>query len=215
MSSLAALSAAAGVFAGLLLAALPLSRQRRALRITRYQAHHDDTTGLPNRRALIAAVDDANRGGQPYGLVLLDLDGFKQVNDRYGHETGNDLLTAVGRSLAELPHPVRLAARLSGDEFAVLVHGGPDDTFRAARLAAAATEAASVTADAGRDGAAAVAVAASVGYTVSRLGVSIRDLLREADEAMYRAKRGTDRICRFQPVTATTQPHTGRCRDRR
>lgn len=212
MSLLAVLSAAAaGVLAGLLLAAVPLWRQHRALRTARHQAHHDDTTGLPNRRAMLTAVDEAVHSGQPIGLVLLDLDGFKQINDRHGHEAGNDLLTAIGQRLTKLTHPVRLAARLSGDEFAVLVHGGPDDTFRAAQMAATAAEAEPVTIDGG----AAVTVAASVGYAVSRLGVSTRDLLREADEAMYRAKRGTSRICRFQPSTAVTQPHVGRCRDRR
>ncbi|MEV4511538.1 GGDEF domain-containing protein [Dactylosporangium sp. NPDC049525] len=212
MSPLTALSAAAaaGVLAGLLLAAVPLWRLRRALRTARHQAHHDDTTGLPNRRAFIAAVDDAQRSGQAFGLVLLDLDKFKQVNDVHGHDAGNELLTAVGHRLAGQPDPVRLAARLSGDEFALLVRGDADATYRAAQLAATATAATPIALQAEVT----VAVAASVGYTTNRPGVSTRDLLGEADTAMYRAKRGAGPVCRYEPVTAATEPH-GRCRDRR
>src|SRR5262249_31059615 len=165
-------ASAGGVLAGLLLAALPVWRLHRALRTARHQAHHDDTTGLPNRRAFLAAVDDTLGADRAFGLVLLDLDRFKEVNDRHGHEAGNDLLTAVGQRLPQLPSPVRLATRLSGDEFALLVHGSPDDTFRAAQLAAAVTTAAPVT----LDGGAMVTVAVSVGFTTSRLGVTARAL---------------------------------------
>ncbi|GAA3302432.1 GGDEF domain-containing protein [Dactylosporangium vinaceum] len=212
MSTLAALSAAAaaGVLAGLLLAAVPLWRLLRALRTARHQAHHDDTTGLPNRRAFLAAVDDVQRGGQAFGLVLLDLDKFKQVNDVHGHDAGNDLLTAVGHRLAGQPDPVRLAARLSGDEFALLVRGDADATYRAAQLAATVIAATPIALQKGVT----VAVSASVGYTTNRLGVSTRDLLGEADTAMYRAKRGARPVYRYEPVTEATEPH-GRCRDRR
>ncbi|GAA0902860.1 hypothetical protein GCM10009558_001120 [Virgisporangium aurantiacum] len=201
-------ASAGGVLAGLLLAALPVWRLHRALRTARHQAHHDDTTGLPNRRAFLAAVDDTFGSDRAFGLVLLDLDRFKEVNDRHGHEAGNDLLTMVGRRLAKLPSPVRLAARLSGDEFALLVYGGSDDTFRAAQLAAAVTTDAPVR----LDGGATVTVAVSVGYTTSRPGVTARALLREADEAMYCAKRGTSGICRHDPAAGAK---AGPCRDRR
>jgi diguanylate cyclase (GGDEF)-like protein len=201
-------ASAGGVLTGLLLAALPVWRLYRALRTARHQAHHDETTGLPNRRAFLAAVDNTLGTDRAFGLVLLDLDRFKAVNDRHGHEAGNDLLTTVGQRLTQLPSPVRLAARLSGDEFALLVHGGPDDTFRAAQLAAAVITAEPVT----LDGGVTVTVAASVGYTSNRLGVTARALLREADEAMYRAKRGTDGICGHDP---TTGAQAGRYRDRR
>ena len=205
---------AAGVLAGLLIAAGPLWRLHRALRTARHLAHHDDTTGLPNRRAFLATMHDTLRTGRVCGLVLLDLDRFKQINDRHGHEAGNDVLTAVGQRLAQLPSPVRLAARLSGDEFAIHVHGDADDTFRAAHLAAAVTASEPVT----LDGGATVAVRASVGYTTSRLGITARALLHEADEAMYRAKRGDSGICRHEPAaTAGTAdgPPAVRCRDRR
>ena len=210
MSPIAQLLAASagGVLAGLFLAALLVWRLHRALRTAQHQAHHDDTTGLPNRRAFLAAVDEAIGSNGVFGLVLLDLDRFKEINDRHGHEAGNDLLTAVGRRLAQLPSPVRLAARLSGDEFALLVHGGSDDTFRAAQLAAAVTTAAPV----GLDGGATVTVAVSVGYTTSRPGVTAPALLREADEAMYCAKRGTGGICHHDP---NAEAPAGRCRDRR
>ncbi|MFB9414951.1 GGDEF domain-containing protein [Dactylosporangium matsuzakiense] len=204
-------AAAAGILAGLLLTAIPLWRLRRALHTALHHAHHDDTTGLPNRRAFLAAVDDTHHSGRAFGLILLDLDEFKQINDRHGHDAGNQLLTAIGHRLTGLPRPVLLAARLSGDEFALLVDGGADATSQAAQLAATAITATPVTL---ADGSA-VTVDASVGYTTSRLGVATRDLLGEADTAMYRAKRGAGRIYRYQPASAAAEPPTGRCRDRR
>jgi diguanylate cyclase (GGDEF)-like protein len=125
-------TATGGVLAGLALAGGLLYRQRARLTRARYDAAHDDTTGLPNRRALLAHLNRVLADGRPCGLVLLDLDDFKTVNDTLGHETGNDLLTAVGHRLTALPSPVAVAARLSGDEFALLVDGGPHHIAAAA-----------------------------------------------------------------------------------
>jgi diguanylate cyclase (GGDEF)-like protein len=202
--------AAGGVAAGLLIAAIPLWRLHRALRTARHLAHHDDTTGLPNRRAFLTAFAAVMRAGQDFGVILLDLDRFKPVNDRHGHEAGNDVLTEVGRRLAQLPAPVRLVARLSGDEFALLVHGDAEDADRAAHLAAAIVTAAPVALDTGVT----VAVSASVGYTTSRAGATARHLLREADDAMYRAKRDGG-IVGHQPAADAGEAEAGRTRDRR
>ncbi|MEV6931593.1 GGDEF domain-containing protein [Dactylosporangium sp. NPDC051485] len=223
MSSIPDLTVAAtgGLVAGLTLAALPLWRLHRALRTARYQAGHDDTTGLPNRRTLLTAVQHAVAAGRPFGVILLDLDGFKAVNDTHGHETGNDLLTAVAHRLHAVPAPAVLAARLSGDEFAVLAHGGPDEIRAAAHAAADAVGAAPVVLDDGVT----IAVRASVGYTTSRLGITARVLLQEADEAMYQAKTRPSGPHRHQPAApgagavATTggvpPAASRRCRDRR
>ncbi|MFG2043955.1 GGDEF domain-containing protein [Dactylosporangium sp. NPDC048998] len=211
------LTAAGGVLAGLAAAVLPLWALARALRIARHQAGHDDTTGLPNRRALVTALRSAVAERRPFGLILLDLDQFKAVNDTYGHEAGNDLLTIVGQRLTTLPVPARLAARLSGDEFAVLVHGDPDQVGAAAQLAASVIESEPAAVSDG----VAVTVRASVGYTTSRLGVPAWTLLREADEAMYHAKGHRVGVSRYHPTSAATvmrfdgHPQAQRCRDRR
>ncbi|MEV7267919.1 GGDEF domain-containing protein [Micromonospora aurantiaca] len=202
-------TAAGGVLAGLGLAAALLWRQQQALTRARYAADHDDTTGLPNRRALLAALTRATRADAPFGLVLLDLDGFKAVNDTFGHEAGNDVLTEVGRRLAALPGPVRLVARLSGDEFALLVDGGPDDVAAAARAAWRAVGRHPV--DLGDH---ALAVRASVGHVSAALGVGPRTLLHRADTAMYQAKQAGTGV--HGATTRHTEPPPGtRLRDLR
>ncbi|MEU4591384.1 GGDEF domain-containing protein [Micromonospora aurantiaca (nom. illeg.)] len=204
-------TAAGGVLAGLALAAALLWRQHQALTRARYAADHDDTTGLPNRRALLAALTRATRADAPFGLVLLDLDGFKAVNDTFGHEAGNDVLTEVGRRLTALRGPVRLAARLSGDEFALLVDGGPDDVAAAARAAWRAVGRHPV--DLGNH---ALAVRASVGYATAALGVGPRTLLHQADTAMYQAKRNGASVYGATAGTGHTGPPPGtRLRDLR
>lgn len=204
-------TAAGGVLAGLALAGALLWRQQQALTRARYAANHDATTGLPNRRALLAALTSATRADAPFGLVLLDLDGFKTVNDTFGHEAGNDVLTEVGRRLAALRGSVRLAARLSGDEFALLVAGGPDDVAAAARAAWRAVGRHPV--DLGDH---ALAVRASVGHTSAALGVGPRTLLHQADIAMYQAKQAGAGVHGATATTGHTGPPPGtRLRDLR
>ncbi|MER7992322.1 diguanylate cyclase domain-containing protein [Micromonospora chalcea] len=204
-------TAAGGVLAGLALAAALLWRQQQALARARYAAGHDDTTGLPNRRALLAALTRATRADAPFGLVLLDLDGFKAINDTFGHEAGNDVLTEVGRRLTALRGPVRLAARLSGDEFALLVDGGPDDVAAAARAAWRAVVRYPV--DLGEH---ALAVRASVGHISAALGVGPRTLLHQADTAMYQAKQTGAGVHGATATTGHTGPPPGtRLRDLR
>jgi diguanylate cyclase (GGDEF)-like protein len=201
----AAVTATGGVLAGLALSGGLLWRQQRALNQARYDATHDDTTGLPNRRAALAHLQHALRHGRPIGVVLLDLDHFKTINDTFGHDAGNQLLAAVAARLAALPPPVALAARLSGDEFVLLVHGGTDRTAAAAH---AAWQAISATAIPITE--ATVEVSASVGYAVARIGVSARQLLRHADEAMYRAKTTGTSVRGHSPSTGDTDAHLAR-----
>ncbi|QDY11181.1 GGDEF domain-containing protein [Micromonospora sp. HM134] len=191
------LTAAGGVLAGFAAAVLPLLRQRRIIdhqRRTlddreqdrshwRRLATHNDTSDLPNRRALRTVLDVMFSLGEPLGLVLIDLDRFKQVNDTHGHEAGNDLLYEVGQRLVTLGPAVVLAAHLSGDEFALVVHGDAADVESAARAAHR-----SISGDpydiAGRQ----VALTASVGYATAEPHMLPRDLLHAADQAMYLAK---------------------------
>ena len=195
-----------GILAGLALAGGLLWRQHQALEAARYHATHDDITGLPNRRLLLTRLRAALTENAPCGLVLLDLDRFKTVNDTLGHDTGNVLLAQVGRLLASLQAPVEIAARLSGDEFALLVRGDHDDTAAVARTAWRTIGAASIGLDSGD-----ISVSASVGYTHTHFNTPPRQLLAEADEAMYHAKRSGIGVCGHHPLIT---PPGRRSRDR-
>ncbi|MFV2102118.1 diguanylate cyclase domain-containing protein [Micromonospora sp. LOL_024] len=194
------LTCVGGILAGLTLAAAVLWRQQRALREARYAATHDDVTGLPNRRLFLARLRAAVEDTTPVGVVLLDLNGFKTVNDTLGHEVGNDLLQQVGRRLASLPPPVRVAARLSGDEFALLVRGNRDDTDAAARAAWRVIAADSIRVVNGD-----LHVTASVGYTHTRQpNTTVRHLLSQADSAMYEAKATDGGVREYLPHRTAT-----------
>lgn len=203
----AILTMVGGILAGLALAGALLWRQHQALQAVRYEATHDDLTGLPNRRLLVTRLRAALADDRPScGLVLLDLDRFKAVNDTFGHDTGNVLLTQVGRMLACLGAPVEIAARLSGDEFALLVRGDHDDTAAVARAAWRSIGAAPIHLDN-----ADISIRASVGYTHTYLQTTARRLLAEADEAMYLAKRLATGVCGYHPSPTSPQR---RSRDR-
>jgi diguanylate cyclase (GGDEF)-like protein/PAS domain S-box-containing protein len=152
----------------------------------RHQASHDHLTGLANRsqfdQRLRRALDE-----QPSACVLLlDLDGFKQINDRFGHAVGDQVLVAVAKRLLGCVRPPDLVARLGGDEFAVLLDGaepGRGDAV-AARVLGAFADPVSVE---GR----VLPLAASVGVATAEQDGGDPDLLlRRADAAMYAAKRG-------------------------
>ncbi|SCL26096.1 diguanylate cyclase (GGDEF) domain-containing protein [Micromonospora nigra] len=218
------LTAAGGVLAGLAAAAVLLVRQRQIIHHQRQTlatrdrdrthwhrlATHNDTTDLPNRRALRTHLEATFSLGEPLGLVLIDLDRFKQVNDTYGHEHGNDLLHEVGRRLTALGPSVALAAHLSGDEFALVVHGDAGKVATAAQ--AAHRRISTLPYDiAGRQ----VTVTASVGYAVAEPDMLPRDLLQAADQAMYLAKRKRCGISAPDPSHATPPGLLTRYRDLR
>lgn len=152
----------------------------------RHDADTDALTGLANRaafdKALAAAIDRAHGKASPLLLVLIDLDGFKAVNDTLGHAAGDDVLKAVAGALVRLPIAARLIARIGGDEFALLIEGATD----AATLAAALDEALHVSAHA--DGLT-LSCGGSVGTASLGDDRSARDFLRRADLALYAAKR--------------------------
>ncbi|ADL49597.1 MULTISPECIES: GGDEF domain-containing protein [Micromonospora] len=218
------LTAAGGVLAGLAVAAALLVRQRRIIYHQRQAlaardrdrshwhrlATRNDTTGLPNRRALWTHLEATFSLGEPLGLVLIDLDRFKQVNDTYGHEHGNDLLHEVGRRLSVLGPSVALAAHLSGDEFALVVHGDDGEVETAAQAAHRRISKRPYEIAAQQ-----VTVTASVGYAAAEPGMSPRDLLHAADQAMYLAKRKRCGIRAHDPHHATPPCPVTRYRDLR
>ena len=155
----------------------------------RHQAFHDGLTGLANRALFGDRVEHAlarsARTGSLIGVLFVDLDDFKTVNDRFGHQAGDQLLRAIAERLVAVVRPGDTAARLGGDEFAVLledIHGQEDARIVADRLIQAIrtpTQLGDVDA----------LVGASIGIALSTAGGErAPDLLRNADFAMYRAK---------------------------
>jgi diguanylate cyclase (GGDEF)-like protein len=156
-----------------------------ALEAARHDSTHDALTGLLNRRAfderLPQELERRRRYPQPLSLVLLDLDGFKGINDDLGHAAGDDCLRCVGRILTHAIRSCDGAFRLGGDEFAVLMPStGVDSAQLAAdRFARDVVEAALC---AGRLG-------VSVGVAEALEGESADALLARADASLYEAKR--------------------------
>lgn len=157
-------------------------------------ALHDPLTGLANRTLLSDRLDAALAAGAPgtVGTIVLDLDGFKTVNDAWGHAEGDLLLVEIGRRLEEVVAPGDTAARIGGDEFVVVCTAleGPDDLHRRAeRIRERVAEPYGSAADAPYD-----RISASVGCAIAERGATSRALLHSADQAMYDAKRsGRDR----------------------
>jgi diguanylate cyclase (GGDEF)-like protein len=168
-------------------------REREALRSL---AHTDPLTGLPNRRGLQLELENAlTRAGSPrlLGVYLLDLDGFKAVNDRLGHDAGDELLRSVA---VRLRTPLRhrdVVARLGGDEFVVMVTDLPGDD-EARRLGHKLLEA--FAAPFGVRGQA-CQVGLTIGYALAPLdGHDAASLLKRADAAMYAGKQAGKRTLR-------------------
>jgi diguanylate cyclase (GGDEF)-like protein len=157
-----------------------------------HEAMHDTLTGLPNRlllhERLAHAASRAKRTRTCTAILFLDLDHFKDINDTYGHDVGDQLLVAVSRRLAGLIRASDTLSRFSGDEFVFLceeVHGAADVEMLAARIEETFMTPFHLS---GVD----VTVRASVGTAVVGPGEDITsDLLIRADKEMYRAKRQT------------------------
>lgn len=153
-------------------------------------ALHDPLTGLPNRVLLAdrmrqAGLRAARQPGHRFAVLLLDLNGFKAVNDSLGHAAGDVLLIEVARRLTGLLRESDTVARLGGDEFVVLIDGLPaEGAERLVRDTITARLTEPYLIDGGR-----VAVGVSIGVSLSDEGAADADsMLREADAAMYRAK---------------------------
>lgn len=147
----------------------------------RWQAEHDALTGLPNRRVLVDRLDSLHADSET-GLMMIDLDGFKEVNDTYGHEAGDELLEVVaGRLTAAVAEHV-LVVRFGGDEFSVLVPGPATATSDAAALIMEAL-AEPIVVSGER-----CAIGASIGMVHSSQA-GPHELLHFSDIAMFDAKR--------------------------
>jgi len=157
----------------------------------RHQALHDPLTGLPNRTLFLDrvrhSVDTAGRTGVWPAVLYLDLDGFKPVNDTFGHEAGDVLLRTVADRLRGCLRPADTAARLGGDEFVVLLNG-PVDRFGVARVVERIRAQLEVPILLGEG--IVTTVGASIGIALGDMTTADADsLVRNADIAMYAAKR--------------------------
>lgn len=154
-------------------------------------AHTDPLTGLPNRRGLDARLAAEMANTSPERLLavyMIDLDGFKQVNDRHGHELGDELLIAVGQRLASQLRSTDTVARLGGDEF-VVTAGGLADERQARELGHKLVEA--FREPFALAGQRECQVGLTIGYVLVPVdGTDPVNLLRRADAAMYAGKQG-------------------------
>jgi diguanylate cyclase (GGDEF)-like protein len=179
-----------------------LESQRRLERhaaSSREQALHDSLTGLPNRLLLADrtehAVRAANRSGHQLGMLLLDLDRFKEVNDTLGHAAGDVLLQTIAERIRSVVRDVDTVARLGGDEFAVLL---PDVTSAEAAVAVSRRVISAIRRPVDVNGDV-VDVGVSIGISVyPDDSTDYAELLKHADIAMYAAKRALSEVAVYR-----------------
>jgi diguanylate cyclase (GGDEF)-like protein len=158
--------------------------RNRAERALRFEASHDHLTGLTNRREFLDQLSNVLRHDEQCVLLFCDLDGFKSVNDRLGHDAGDELLIEVARRLRACVRLGDVVSRFGGDEFLILLRD---------QMPSAATAVCNRIADALsrsillRDEQ--VSIRASVGIAIATGEVDADALIRRADRAMYEAKR--------------------------
>lgn len=170
--------------------------QAEEIRNQQFEARTDALTKLANRRAFDAFLSDSAemyaKHGQPFALVMLDVDNFKQFNDVHGHPAGDEVLRTVGRTLSRVVGGADLACRYGGEEFAViLVNTSQDEAQLAAERIRKAIEGMNV-----EFGGNSLHVTASVGVAGSQRNEEPSLLVRRADEAVYGAKKH-GRNCSF------------------
>ncbi len=174
--------------------AAPVLANQRTLALAEHRANNDALTGLANRRALDDTlkrmVAQATRAGQPLAALLLDLDHFKQLNDRYGHSKGDEALAVTGAALRAALREGDFVARYGGEEFAVLLPATDGDGAR--HVAQTLLHAVRATTVPGVDS----PITVSIGLAVLPVDAEdARSLLRLADRALYTAKlNGRNRV---------------------
>ncbi|HEV7523375.1 MAG TPA: EAL domain-containing protein [Acidimicrobiia bacterium] len=177
-----------------------ITDRRTAELALEYRALHDPLTGLPNRALVIDRLSQtfasARRHGLSTGVLFIDLDRFKSVNDSLGHSAGDELLVEVARRLASGRRAVDTVARLGGDEFVVVLHDVADDDGAVDIARTIVDDLRKPFHIHGRE----LVVTASLGLTIAPGSVEAdaETLLHEADAAMYDAKsKGGDRVSMF------------------
>ncbi|WP_170854916.1 bifunctional diguanylate cyclase/phosphodiesterase [Xaviernesmea oryzae] len=171
-----------------------------------HDATHDDLTGLLNRSGLSRAIAELPEG--PAVLHLIDLDGFKSVNDSWGHAVGDELLRLVGAKLKVVRPDVVVTARLGGDEFAIVQLGKRDPAALGIALIKEISRPLPVE---GRT----VEIGASIGFAQIVQGIPALEIVRRADMALYRAKEdGRGRVVAFDDELDIERQETKAAEDR-
>lgn len=166
-----------------------------------HNAHHDLLTGLPNRRLFLDRLEQqvkhAKRSSLPLAVLFMDLDGFKEVNDSFGHEVGDRLLSGVADRLTDCVRADDTVARLGGDEFTVIL-AGAKQRQDVQRLAQIMIDALAIPFHIEHQF---VSISVSIGITFYPQDASSPvALLEAADKAMYTAKKaGSNRMCFYEP----------------
>ena len=187
-------SSVGGPHAGALITHVDVTTRHDAMDALAEAASRDALTGLANRSLLLEQLAEALAGPGTMGVLFLDLDDFKLINDGLGHSTGDRLLREVAGRLRSVARPGDTVARLGGDEFVVLCEG----VAGAAELAARAAELRDALAIPFAIGDQRRHVSASIGCRLADDGLDAETLLRDADVAMYHAKgEGKDRVAAF------------------
>ena len=164
----------------------------------------DPLTELLNRRGMSERIEAelkrARREGNRLGVLWLDLDGFKEINDRHGHAAGDQSLIAVASIIDATIRPYDVAARWGGDEFLVMLYPTDDETLQALgeRLRQAIAGCRSVI---GRNGTA-IPLSASIGGHLAATGEEFNSVLHQADQSLYAAKTAGRNCCRTSLVVA-------------
>ncbi len=178
-------------------------------RLLEREALLDPLTGLPNRRHLDASLAGAlarqEREGLGFGVLMLDIDHFKRVNDEHGHPVGDRVIRMVGRTLSRNIRPYDVAGRWGGEEFLILLHGiMPEGLLRLSeRLRSLVSRSHLPEADLP------VSVTVSIGATMARPGDTASGLLARADALLYFAKQaGRDRVA-ADPCERAAESHAG------
>jgi diguanylate cyclase (GGDEF)-like protein len=172
------------------------------------QNRHDDLTGLANRRALdrvlVREWRRMQRSGIGFAVLAMDLDHFKEVNDRFGHSAGDQMLIQVAGRLKRAAREVDMIARVGGEEFIALIHG---QTMEGAEIAAERLRVAIAAAPyAFKDGLAPITI--SIGVALARSDdKDIAEVLERADQALYQAKHeGRNRVFTEAGSVAVSKP---------
>ncbi len=166
-------------------------------------ATHDELTGLPNRRHMMALLEAeqlrSQRDMRPWMVALLDIDHFKRVNDTHGHATGDQVLRAFAATVREAVRSTDTLARWGGEEFLLLLHDTqPDAALPILERVRQAVQECTVAVQGQQ-----VRVTVSIGVAAHTAGKSVAQLLDQADQALYRAKSdGRDRVVEADPPQA-------------